>query len=151
MRTNVAAVMVVEMWQLQQYQHQSNYSGNRNNTNNKSKTSSNMSKSNNIVQERQQQKYQEHSLVLYPCVIARHVPRGVVGGTVASESAMRSAVTLLSRLRHRPDGGAESLKSPSCRLLISEKRRGWVGLKLGGDDCHELLWEISVSLSVRQV
>ncbi|GFO08010.1 hypothetical protein PoB_003451500 [Plakobranchus ocellatus] len=42
-----------------------------------------------------------------------------VGGTVASESALRSAGTLLSRVRAPPsapwpDGGPESLRSPCC-------------------------------------
>ncbi|GFO26673.1 hypothetical protein PoB_005317800 [Plakobranchus ocellatus] len=42
-----------------------------------------------------------------------------VGGTVASEPALRSAGTLLSRVRAPPpapwpDGGPESLRSPCC-------------------------------------
>ncbi|GFN80950.1 hypothetical protein PoB_000745600 [Plakobranchus ocellatus] len=46
-----------------------------------------------------------------------------VGGTVASESALRSAGTLLSRVRVLPpapwpDGGPESLRSPWCGLAI---------------------------------
>ncbi|GFO49796.1 hypothetical protein PoB_007630100 [Plakobranchus ocellatus] len=49
--------------------------------------------------------------------------RGGVGGTVASESALRSAGTLLSRVRAPPpapwpDGGPESLRSPCCGLAI---------------------------------
>ncbi|GFO40001.1 hypothetical protein PoB_006650600 [Plakobranchus ocellatus] len=48
---------------------------------------------------------------------------GGVGGTVASESALRSAGTLLSRVRAPPpvpwpDGGPESLRSPCCGLAI---------------------------------
>ncbi|GFN83493.1 hypothetical protein PoB_000999900 [Plakobranchus ocellatus] len=46
---------------------------------------------------------------------------GGVGGTVASESALRSAGALLSRVRALPsapwpDGGPESLRSPCCGL-----------------------------------
>ncbi|GFO48989.1 hypothetical protein PoB_007549400 [Plakobranchus ocellatus] len=46
-----------------------------------------------------------------------------VSGTVASESALRSAGTLLSRVRAQPpaswsDGGPESLRSPCCGLAI---------------------------------
>ncbi|GFO06484.1 hypothetical protein PoB_003298900 [Plakobranchus ocellatus] len=46
-----------------------------------------------------------------------------VGGTVASESALRSAGTPLSRVRAPPpapwpDGGPESLRSPGCGLAI---------------------------------
>ncbi|GFO39793.1 hypothetical protein PoB_006629800 [Plakobranchus ocellatus] len=49
-------------------------------------------------------------------------PRGV-GSTVACESALRSAGTLLSRVRAPlpapwPDGGPESLRSPCCGLAI---------------------------------
>ncbi|GFO03677.1 frizzled-9-like [Plakobranchus ocellatus] len=49
-----------------------------------------------------------------------------VGGTVASESALRSAGTLLSRVRAPPtaswpDGGPESLRSPCCGLAIYKK------------------------------
>ncbi|GFO07554.1 hypothetical protein PoB_003405900 [Plakobranchus ocellatus] len=48
---------------------------------------------------------------------------GNVGGTVACESALRSAGTLLSRVRAppsatRPDGGPKSLRSPCCGLAI---------------------------------
>ncbi|GFO16716.1 hypothetical protein PoB_004322100 [Plakobranchus ocellatus] len=50
------------------------------------------------------------------------VSRGV-GGTVASESALRPAATLLSRVRAPPpapwpDGESESLRSPYCGLAI---------------------------------
>ncbi|GFO47741.1 hypothetical protein PoB_007424600 [Plakobranchus ocellatus] len=50
-----------------------------------------------------------------------------VGGTVASESALRSAGTLLSRVRAPPpapwpDGGPESLRSPCCGLAIYKTR-----------------------------
>ncbi|GFO42276.1 hypothetical protein PoB_006878100 [Plakobranchus ocellatus] len=50
---------------------------------------------------------------------------GGVGGTVACESALRSAVTLLSRVRAppsapRPDGGPKSLRLP-CRGLAIYK------------------------------
>ncbi|GFO40051.1 hypothetical protein PoB_006655600 [Plakobranchus ocellatus] len=46
-----------------------------------------------------------------------------VDGTVASESALRSAQTLLSRVRAPPpapwpDRGPESLRSPCCGLAI---------------------------------
>ncbi|GFO18614.1 hypothetical protein PoB_004511900 [Plakobranchus ocellatus] len=45
-----------------------------------------------------------------------------VGGTVASESALRSTGTLLSRVRAQPpapwpDGGPESLKSPCGQAI----------------------------------
>ncbi|GFO25237.1 hypothetical protein PoB_005174200 [Plakobranchus ocellatus] len=55
---------------------------------------------------------------------------GGVGSTVACESALRSAVTLLSRVRAPlpapwPDGGPENLRSPCCGLAIYKK------LKLG--------------------
>ncbi|GFN74443.1 hypothetical protein PoB_000094900 [Plakobranchus ocellatus] len=56
------------------------------------------------------------------------VPRvsGGVGSTVACESALRSAGTLLSRVRAPlpapwPDGGPESLRSPCCGLAIYKK------------------------------
>ncbi|GFO00670.1 hypothetical protein PoB_002717500 [Plakobranchus ocellatus] len=46
-----------------------------------------------------------------------------VGSTVACKSALRSARTLLSRVRAQllapwPDGGPESLRSPCCGLAI---------------------------------
>ncbi|GFO02126.1 hypothetical protein PoB_002863100, partial [Plakobranchus ocellatus] len=49
-----------------------------------------------------------------------------VGSTVACESALRSAGTLLSRVRAPlpapwPDGGPESLRSPCCGLAIYKK------------------------------
>ncbi|GFO39692.1 hypothetical protein PoB_006619700 [Plakobranchus ocellatus] len=49
-----------------------------------------------------------------------------IGGTVASESALRSAGTFLSRVRAQPpapwpDGGPESLRSPCCGLAIYKK------------------------------
>ncbi|GFO36037.1 hypothetical protein PoB_006254200 [Plakobranchus ocellatus] len=49
---------------------------------------------------------------------------GGVGGTVACESALRSAGTLVSRVRAqpsapRPDGGPKSLRLPCCGLAIS--------------------------------
>ncbi|GFO47425.1 hypothetical protein PoB_007393000 [Plakobranchus ocellatus] len=49
--------------------------------------------------------------------------RGGVGDTVACESALRSAVTLQSRVRSppsvpRPFGGSKSLRSPCCGLAI---------------------------------
>ncbi|GFO12227.1 hypothetical protein PoB_003873200 [Plakobranchus ocellatus] len=48
---------------------------------------------------------------------------GGVGGTLASESALRSAGTFLSRVRAPlpapwPDGGPESLRSPYCGLAL---------------------------------
>ncbi|GFN77344.1 hypothetical protein PoB_000385000 [Plakobranchus ocellatus] len=54
---------------------------------------------------------------------------GGVGGTVASESALRSAGTLLSRVRAPPpapcpDGGPESLRSPCCGLAIYKNLDG---------------------------
>ncbi|GFN99184.1 hypothetical protein PoB_002569000 [Plakobranchus ocellatus] len=53
-------------------------------------------------------------------------PHGGVGSTVACESALRSAGTLLSRVRAPlpapwPDGGPESLRSPCCGLAIYKK------------------------------
>ncbi|GFO05274.1 hypothetical protein PoB_003177900 [Plakobranchus ocellatus] len=54
------------------------------------------------------------------------IKRGV-GGTVASQSALRSAGTLLSRVRAPlapppwPDGEPESLRSPCCELAICKK------------------------------
>ncbi|GFO15694.1 hypothetical protein PoB_004219900 [Plakobranchus ocellatus] len=50
-----------------------------------------------------------------------------VGGTVASEFALRSAGTLLSRVRAPPpapwpDGGPESLRSPCCRLAMYKNK-----------------------------
>ncbi|GFO47072.1 hypothetical protein PoB_007357700 [Plakobranchus ocellatus] len=49
-----------------------------------------------------------------------------LGLTVACESALRSAGTLLSRVRAPlpapwPDGGPESLRSPCCGLAIYKK------------------------------
>ncbi|GFN85863.1 hypothetical protein PoB_001236900 [Plakobranchus ocellatus] len=49
-----------------------------------------------------------------------------VGSTVACESALRSAGTLLSRVRAPlpapwPDGGPESLRSPCCGLAKYKK------------------------------
>ncbi|GFO43154.1 hypothetical protein PoB_006965900 [Plakobranchus ocellatus] len=49
-----------------------------------------------------------------------------VGSTVACESALRSAGTLLSRVRAPlpapwPDGGPKSLRSPCCGLAIYKK------------------------------
>ncbi|GFO10986.1 hypothetical protein PoB_003749100 [Plakobranchus ocellatus] len=51
-----------------------------------------------------------------------------VGSTVASESALRSARILLSRVRAPPlapwpDGGPESLRSRCCGLAIYKKTR----------------------------
>ncbi|GFO18666.1 hypothetical protein PoB_004517100 [Plakobranchus ocellatus] len=51
---------------------------------------------------------------------------GGVGSTVACESVLRSAGTLLSRVRAPlpaplPDGGPESLRSPCCGLAIYKK------------------------------
>ncbi|GFN76337.1 hypothetical protein PoB_000284300 [Plakobranchus ocellatus] len=61
-----------------------------------------------------------HSL-FRPCILPYFI-RGV-GGTVASESALRSAGTLLSRVRAPPPTpwpvrGPESLRSPCCGLAI---------------------------------
>ncbi|GFO17225.1 hypothetical protein PoB_004373000 [Plakobranchus ocellatus] len=56
-------------------------------------------------------------------LILRTLKFGGVGGTVASESALRSAGTFLPRIRAPPpapwpDGGSESLRSPCCGLAI---------------------------------
>ncbi|GFN97223.1 hypothetical protein PoB_002372900 [Plakobranchus ocellatus] len=53
--------------------------------------------------------------------------KGGVGGTVADESALRSAGTLLSRVRAPPpapwpDGGPESLRSPKNAYLWENPR-----------------------------
>ncbi|GFO23755.1 hemocyte protein-glutamine gamma-glutamyltransferase-like [Plakobranchus ocellatus] len=53
-------------------------------------------------------------------------PPGGVGRTVASESALRSAGTLLSRVRAPlpalwPDGGPKRLRSPCCGLALYKK------------------------------
>ncbi|GFO36360.1 hypothetical protein PoB_006286500 [Plakobranchus ocellatus] len=58
---------------------------------------------------------------------------GGVGGTVACESALRSAGTLPSRVRAppsapRPDGGPQNLRSPCCGLAIY-KNRPWQRLR----------------------
>ncbi|GFO10336.1 hypothetical protein PoB_003684100 [Plakobranchus ocellatus] len=52
---------------------------------------------------------------------------GGVDGTVAGVSALRSAGTLLSRVRVPPtapwpEGGLESLRSPCCGLAIYKKQ-----------------------------
>ncbi|GFO41756.1 hypothetical protein PoB_006826100 [Plakobranchus ocellatus] len=52
--------------------------------------------------------------------------RGVCG-TVASESALRSAGTILLRVQATlpapwPDGGPENLRSPCCGLAIKKKQ-----------------------------
>ncbi|GFO29907.1 hypothetical protein PoB_005641200 [Plakobranchus ocellatus] len=58
------------------------------------------------------------------CGIVRYLQLlGGVGGSVASESALRFSGTLLSRVRAPPpapwpDGGPESLRSPCCGLAI---------------------------------
>ncbi|GFN85623.1 hypothetical protein PoB_001212900 [Plakobranchus ocellatus] len=66
-------------------------------------------------------------------ICSRHLPllRGV-GGTVASESALRSAGTRLSQVRAPllaswPNGGPESLRSPCCgtnqsTIIISSRK-----------------------------
>ncbi|GFN80853.1 hypothetical protein PoB_000735900 [Plakobranchus ocellatus] len=56
------------------------------------------------------------------------IPCGGVGDTVTSESALRSAGTLLSRVRAPPpapwpDGGPESLRSPCCGLAIYKNQK----------------------------
>ncbi|GFO07444.1 hypothetical protein PoB_003394900 [Plakobranchus ocellatus] len=60
--------------------------------------------------------------------------KGGVGGTVDSESALRSEGTLLSRVRAPPstpwpDVGPEGLSSPFCKLAIYTKPnpllKGW--------------------------
>ncbi|GFO45001.1 hypothetical protein PoB_007150600 [Plakobranchus ocellatus] len=53
-------------------------------------------------------------------------PYGGVGGSVVTESALRSAGTLMSRVRAPPpapwpDGGPKSLSSPCCKLAIYQK------------------------------
>ncbi|GFN95536.1 hypothetical protein PoB_002204200, partial [Plakobranchus ocellatus] len=52
---------------------------------------------------------------------------GGVNGKVACESALRSAGTILSRVRAsppapRPDGGPQSLRSVCCRLAIHKNQ-----------------------------
>ncbi|GFN99947.1 hypothetical protein PoB_002645300 [Plakobranchus ocellatus] len=56
-----------------------------------------------------------------------HLCKGGVGGSVTSESALRSAGTFLWRVRAPslapcPDGGPESLRSPCCGLAIYKKQ-----------------------------
>ncbi|GFN79077.1 hypothetical protein PoB_000558300 [Plakobranchus ocellatus] len=62
-----------------------------------------------------------HALACY-CQYCHSQKKGGVCGTVASMSALRSAETLLSRVRAPPlapsDGGHESLRSPCCGLAI---------------------------------
>ncbi|GFN78836.1 hypothetical protein PoB_000534200 [Plakobranchus ocellatus] len=58
----------------------------------------------------------------------------LVGGTVDSESALRSAGTLLSRVRAMPpapwpDGGPESLRSPCCGLATQNRLKTHVLVK----------------------
>ncbi|GFN94584.1 hypothetical protein PoB_002109000 [Plakobranchus ocellatus] len=56
-------------------------------------------------------------------------PPGGVTGTVDSGPTLRSSETLLSRVRAPPpaaprsDGGSESLRSPYCRLVLSQLRQ----------------------------
>ncbi|GFO03560.1 hypothetical protein PoB_003006500 [Plakobranchus ocellatus] len=55
---------------------------------------------------------------------------GGVGSTVACEPALRSAGTLLSRVRAPlpapwPDGGPDSLRSPCCGLAINKNSASW--------------------------
>ncbi|GFO24097.1 hypothetical protein PoB_005060200 [Plakobranchus ocellatus] len=62
--------------------------------------------------------------ICYP--LCHRCPRGIVGGMVDSESALRSARILLSRVRAPtlapwPDGGPESLRSPCCGLAVFKK------------------------------
>ncbi|GFN96366.1 hypothetical protein PoB_002287200 [Plakobranchus ocellatus] len=62
-------------------------------------------------------------------------PRGGVGGTMASVSALRSAGTPLSRVRAPPpaswpDGGPESLRSPCCELAIYKSNPIQLNLEL---------------------
>ncbi|GFO37627.1 hypothetical protein PoB_006413200 [Plakobranchus ocellatus] len=63
-------------------------------------------------------------------IICLPLLRGV-GGTVACESALRSAGTLLSRVRAppsapRPVGGPKSLRSPCCGLAIYKKPKPYL-------------------------
>ncbi|GFO25633.1 hypothetical protein PoB_005213800 [Plakobranchus ocellatus] len=58
-----------------------------------------------------------------------------VGGTVASKSALRSAGTLLSRVRAPPlapwpDGGPEGLRSPCCGLAIYKNQSMTLGFEI---------------------
>ncbi|GFO00567.1 hypothetical protein PoB_002707200 [Plakobranchus ocellatus] len=58
-----------------------------------------------------------------PIPVATHPSTRSVGGIVAIESTLRSAGTLLSRVRAPPptpwpDGGPESLRSSYCGLAI---------------------------------
>ncbi|GFN90778.1 hypothetical protein PoB_001728400 [Plakobranchus ocellatus] len=60
-----------------------------------------------------------------------------VGGTVASESALRSAGILLSRVRAPPTapwpvGGPESLRSPCCGLAIYKNPTQFVFIPIIG-------------------
>ncbi|GFO11444.1 hypothetical protein PoB_003794900 [Plakobranchus ocellatus] len=63
-----------------------------------------------------------------------------VGGTVASESVLRSAGTLLSRVRVPPpapwpDGGSESLRRSPCCELTTPNQQAPVAWRFGdGDD-----------------
>ncbi|GFO31647.1 hypothetical protein PoB_005815200 [Plakobranchus ocellatus] len=66
---------------------------------------------------------------------------GNVGGTVASESAVRSAGTLLSRVRVPPstpwpDEGPESLRSPCCGWAIRKNQTSPEHLDLKLFDVH---------------
>ncbi|GFN98401.1 hypothetical protein PoB_002490700 [Plakobranchus ocellatus] len=59
-----------------------------------------------------------------------------VDSTVASESALRSAGTLLSRVRAPPpapwpDGEPESLRSPCCLLAIDKNQTNLLQLQIG--------------------
>ncbi|GFO10960.1 hypothetical protein PoB_003746500 [Plakobranchus ocellatus] len=87
------------------------------------------------------QSYQPHAkntylyaLMATVHVVCTHFHQFVgVGGTVASESALRSAGTLLSRVRAPPpaswpDGGPESLRSPCCGLAIYKKQKQNINL-----------------------
>ncbi|GFN95883.1 hypothetical protein PoB_002238900 [Plakobranchus ocellatus] len=82
-----------------------------------------------ITLSRKSLKTQRAALILFFFLVAdlrgfyhRCSPPGV-GGTVACESALRSAGTFLSRVRAppsapRPDGGLKSLRSPCCGLAL---------------------------------
>ncbi|GFN99861.1 hypothetical protein PoB_002636700 [Plakobranchus ocellatus] len=65
-------------------------------------------------------------IVVTVVVVVKSANRGV-SSSVASESVLRSAETLLSRVRAPPptpwpDGGPESLISPCCRLAICKNQ-----------------------------
>ncbi|GFO10895.1 hypothetical protein PoB_003740000 [Plakobranchus ocellatus] len=66
-------------------------------------------------------------LVLFKSEVTTCLLRGSVGGTVTSESVLKSEGTILSWVRTlppslHPAGGPDSLGSPYCGLAIYEKQ-----------------------------